>query len=360
MTDLLRVAAELRQRDIRLELNLSEGQRVAVIGPNGAGKSTLLDLIAGVLRPTAGAVWLRGEEISGPHRHLPPHRRRISYVEQHSLLFPHLDVLGNVAFGPRSRGASVKQARRRALTELAAVQCEDLVGCRADQLSGGQAQRVALARALAVDPDIVLLDEPFAALDARVAPELRRLLRERLAGQATVLVTHDLMDVVALADQVVELSRGRVVADGVVDELIQAPSTPFLADFVGVNLLHGRGDGNRVWLTEGVAVVGSGDVGVGPARAVFAPAAVALFPHAPHGSPRNQLTAEVVAVEDRHLGQRVTLELAGQRFTADVTAAAAAELGLAPGGRVVAVIKATEVTVHPGGGPSRPAPGSCG
>ena len=356
----MRVAARVQQRDIQLEMSLAEGQRLAVVGPNGAGKSTLLDLIAGALRPSSGVVVLRGEEVSGPHRHLPPHRRHISYVEQRALLFPHLDVLGNVAFGPRSRGASVAEARRRALTELAAVHCEDLAGCGVDKLSGGQAQRIALARALAVDPDVVLLDEPFGALDATVTPELRRLLRERLAGQATVLVTHDLLDVVALADQVLELSRGRVVASGLVDELIQAPSTPFLADFAGLNLLHGQGDGNHVWLAEGVAVVGTGEVPTGSARAVFAPTAVSLFHRAPCGSPRNQLAAVVVAVEDRHFGQRVSLEVAGQRFAADVTAAAAAELGLGVGVQLVAVIKATEVTLHNGGGPSRPAPGSCG
>ncbi|MDO5068312.1 MAG: ATP-binding cassette domain-containing protein [Propionibacteriaceae bacterium] len=360
MTELLRLAATVESRDVHVELSLAVGQRIAVVGPNGAGKSTLLDLIAGALRPSAGAVWLCGEEVSGPRRHLPPWRRRISYVEQRSLLFPHLDVLDNVAFGPRARGVGAAEARRRALAELDAVNCADLADRGVDQLSGGQAQRVALARALAVDPDILLLDEPFKALDATVTPELRRLLRQRLAGQTTVLVTHDLVDVVALTDQVVELSGGRVVANGPVEELVQAPATPFLADFAGLNLLHGSSDGNRVQLGEGSAVAGVGEVPRGPARAVFAPTAVSLFLHPPQGSPRNQLAAVVVAVEDRHFGQRVSLEVAGQHIAADVTAAAAAELGVRSGMRLVAVVKATEVSLHPGGGPSRPAPGSCG
>ncbi len=176
MAELLLVDAEVAPRDIRLRLEVFEGQTVAVIGPNGAGKSTLLDLIAGSLRPTAGSVKVRGEEVSGSRRHLPPYRRRVSYVEQRPLLFPHLDVLGNVVFGPRSRGVPKAEARHRAMEELEAVGCADLAARPSSGLSGGQAQRVALARALAVDPDIVLLDEPFGALDATVTPELRRLL----------------------------------------------------------------------------------------------------------------------------------------------------------------------------------------
>lgn len=348
MTELLRLNAEVMPRDVRVSLGVAAGRTLAVVGPNGAGKSTLLELVAGSLRPTAGAVWVRGVEVSGPRHHLPPHRRRISYVEQRPLLFPHLDVLGNVAFGPRSRSVPKADARRRALKELAAVNCGDLAGRKASQLSGGQAQRVALARALAVDPDVVLLDEPFGALDATVTPELRRLLRERLTGQTAVLVTHDLVDVVALADDVVELSEGRVVSHGPVDELFQAPATSFLADFVGVNLLHGQGDGDRVRLDEHTVVTGGGGPVYGPARAVFAPATVSLFRRAPYGSPRNQLDAVVIGLEDRRFGQRVTLEVAGQRCAADVTAAAAAELGLHEGMRLVAVIKATEVGLHPG------------
>lgn len=347
MAELLLIDAEVAPRDIRLRLEVFEGQTVAVIGPNGAGKSTLLDLIAGSLRPTAGSVKVRGEEVSGPRRHLPPYCRRVSYVEQRPLLFPHLDVLGNVVFGPRSRGVPKAEARRRAMEELEAVGCADLAARPSSGLSGGQAQRVALARALAVDPDIVLLDEPFGALDATVTPELRRLLRERLRGQTTVLVTHELVDVVALADRVAELARGRVVANGQVDELFQAPSTAFLADFVGVNLLHGRGDGDRLWLDDHIAVTGGGESLAGAGRAVFAPSAVSLFRHAPKGSPRNQVEVGVVGVEDRRFGQRVTLEVAGQRFAADITAAAAAELGLAEGVRLVAAVKATEVTLHP-------------
>ncbi|RRD51345.1 sulfate/molybdate ABC transporter ATP-binding protein [Arachnia propionica] len=362
MGDLLCLDASVRERDVSVRLHVPEGRTLAVVGPNGAGKSTLLDLIAGVLRPSSGTVRLRGEEVSGPHRHLLPYRRRISYVEQRALLFPHLDVLGNVTFGPRSRGVPAKVARQRALDELAAVNCLDLAGCRATELSGGQAQRVAVARALAVDPDIVLLDEPFAALDATVTPELRQLLRARLVGQTAILVTHDLVDVVALADHVVELARGRVVADGPVDELVQAPSTPFLADFVGMNLLHGQGEGKRVRLDATTVITGMGEVTAGPARAVFSPSAVGLFEEAPHGSPRNQLAARVVGVEDRPFGQRISLEVCGQRFAADITAAAAAELGIVEGMSLVAVVKASEVTLHPGGGgqlndvPWRPVP----
>ncbi len=196
----------------------------------------------------------------------------------------------------------------------------------------------------------MLLDEPLAALDATVAPEVRVLLRQRLRGITTVLVTHDFLDVVTLADRVVELSEGRVVAEGDVDEVCQRPTSAFLAGFVGVNLLHGgaKGDG-VVRLDECTVVTGiaADPLPDGPARAVFAPAAVSVFRDPPHGSPRNELPAVVVAVEDRMPVQRVILDVAGQRIAADLTPAAVRDLGLAPGQRVVAVIKATLVSLYP-------------
>ncbi|NHB84202.1 ATP-binding cassette domain-containing protein [Tessaracoccus sp. HDW20] len=155
------------------------------------------------------------------------------------------------------------------------------------ELSGGQAQRVAIARALAIDPEIVLLDEPFAALDAAATPELRRLLRERLRGITTAMVTHDPLDVLSLADGVAHLDGGRVVLQAGVDRVFQNPRTRFLADFVGLNLLHGRALGDAVELTDGAVVAGLAErpLGDGEARAVFPPGAVSIFRRAPHGSP---------------------------------------------------------------------------
>ena len=238
MSDLLHVLATVQPQGLDVDLHVTAGEHIAVVGPNGAGKSTLMRLIAGSLRTATGIVALEGNVVSDTQHHLPPHQRRVAYVEQRPTLFPHLDVLHNVMFGPLARGASKRDARQRALAELEATDCETLIRRRPHQLSGGQAQRVAIARALATDPAIVLLDEPFAALDVTVAPALRQLLSERLRGQTTILVTHDLVDVMTLADRLVALEQGRINADGPVHELVQTPTTRFLADLSGLNLLE--------------------------------------------------------------------------------------------------------------------------
>lgn len=347
MAEGARIDATVAERGLRLAVAIPEGKTVAVVGPNGAGKSSLIQLIAGGLKPDEGAVLLRGRDVAA----VPAHRRRIGYLEQRALLFPHLTVLDNVAYGLRSRGMGRAEARARAAAELAAVGLEGYGERRPQHLSGGQAQRVALARALATDPEVMLLDEPFAALDATVTPELRRLLRSRLQGMTTVLVTHDFLDVVSLADRVVELADGAVVGDGPVDVLVQRPETSFLAGFVGLNLLRGRARGGELALGEGVAVSGIAEEELpdGEARAVFPPTAVSIFRAAPHGSPRNELPAVVELIEDRWPVQRITLTVAGQRLAADLTPAAVRELGLAPGDRVVAVLKATQVALRPSG-----------
>lgn len=341
----------LAARGIDVRVSVPEGTTLAVVGPNGAGKSSVLQLLAGGLVPDSGEVRLGGHTVVGERASVPPHRRRVAYLEQRPLLFPHLSVVRNVEFGLLSRGVGAAEARERALVELDAVGCGPLGDRRPRDLSGGEAQRVALARALATDPAVVLLDEPFAAVDATVAPELRRLLRERLSAVTTVLVTHDFLDVAALADDLLELDGGRVVASGPVDVVCQSPVTGFLAGFVGLNLLHGRARGeDAVELGEGVVLTGVAPVRLadGAARAVFPPQAVSLYREAPHGSPRNALPARVVVVEDRWAVQRATLETAGQRFAADLTPAAVRELGVAAGAELVAVLKATQVTLLPG------------
>lgn len=231
-----RVAA----RDVDLRLTIPAGRRVAIVGPNGAGKSTALALLAGHLRPDSGEVRLDGAVISSPGAHVPAHRRRVVSLEQRSGLFPHLSVLENVAYGPRARGLRRRAALDRARAELDAVGCIGLADRRPHELSGGQAQRVALARALAVDPELVLLDEPLAALDVEVAPAIRQLLAERLAGQAVVLVTHDPLDLWALADDVVVVLSGRVAQTGTVEQVLARPASDFAARLAGVSLVEGE------------------------------------------------------------------------------------------------------------------------
>ncbi|MFT3887683.1 MAG: ABC transporter ATP-binding protein [Arachnia sp.] len=350
MPESLSVEATVEARGVSIELSAEPGEVVALIGQNGAGKSTSIQLVAGALRPDEGTVAIGAQTVADARSFVPANRRRVGYLEQRPLLFPHLSVLDNVAFGPRARGVAKADAQARATVELAAVGLAGFERRRPRELSGGQAQRVAIARALAFDPDVVLLDEPFAALDASATPELRRVLRDRLRGITTLLVTHDPLDVLVLADRVVYLDAGRVAETGTVEDVFQRPGTAFLADFVGLNLLHGTADGNDGLLLAGgdaVAGLAASPLGTGPARAVFPPDAVSIFRQPPHGSPRNELPAVVAGVEDRGLVQRVSLDVSGQRLHADVTPAALRELALADGDAVVAVIKATQVALHP-------------
>ena len=366
MPEILRIAAGVENRGFEADLRIDEGDVVAVVGPNGAGKSTLLQLIAGALRPTSGAVLLRGHLLSGVHEgrtaHLPPHRRRFSYVEQRALLFPHFSVLENVAFGPRSRGVGRAQAHERALRELEATGLGELAERRPAQLSGGQAQRVSIARALAIDPEVILLDEPFAALDISVTPALRVLLRERLSArrQSALIVTHDLLDVVSLASQLVLIEGGRIAAHGPTEQLLSAPPTQFLAEFVGLNLLVGRAVTQTEMVLDGDCgtLTGAGDLVSGHrARATVAPQAVSLHLSPPSGSPRNALRGTIAHLESRGPVVAVTITLGpdgGQLLRADLTPGAVAELALVPGTTVWAAMKATQVSLYPS------APGGAG
>lgn len=255
----LEFRAALRERDWELAVDLAAGETVAVLGPNGAGKSTLLAVLAGLLRPDAGHATLAGRELfavggSGRDRWLPPHRRGISLLAQEALLFPHRTVLDNVAYGPLVAGASRGEARDIARRRLAEVEASELEGRRPAELSGGQAQRVALARALAPDPALLLLDEPMAALDATVAPHLRRMLRDQLRGRTTVLVTHEVLDAYTLADRVIVLDAGRIVEQGPTAEVLERPRTAFTADLAGLELLSGVRTARGLRLPDGTEV----------------------------------------------------------------------------------------------------------
>lgn len=352
MTNGVGVHARVTGRAVDLDADLAPGV-TAVVGPNGAGKSTLIELLAGTLRPDAGTVTIGGETVADGRRCVPAHRRSVAVLHQHPLLFPHLDAAANVAFGPRARGASRSKARDRAARELAAVGASELAGRRAQTLSGGQAQRVALARALATDPAVVLLDEPFAALDVGAAASLRRLLAARLAtteGLTVALVTHDPLDIWALADRLLCLDAGRVVAHGDAAALLARPVTPFLADLAGVNLLAGvaQDDGVRV---GSILVRGLWDAAGAPpgaaACALIDPAAIALFAQTPHGSPRNTWPVIVAALDRRGHGVRVSLTAGphpeAARLTADLTPEGAAAMDVQVGRRLVAQAKATQV-----------------
>ncbi|MCL3837480.1 sulfate/molybdate ABC transporter ATP-binding protein [Aeromicrobium duanguangcaii] len=328
-----------------MEVEVADGETLAVLGPNGAGKSSLLAAIAGLWRPAEGQVTVGERVLVADGVWVPPHRRSVALLGQEARLFPHLTVRENVAFGPRSQGRS--DATRVGDQWLEQVGGSALAERRPRELSGGQAQRVAIARALAVEPDVVLLDEPLAALDVEAVPELRRLLRVILARTTTVLVTHDPLDALSLADRAVVVEAGRIVHEGPARDVLLHPRSAFGAALAGVNLVEGVATGvDTVRANDGRELTGIAarplSAGAG-ATATFAPTAVALHREQPAGSPRNVLRGTVGAIESRGATCRVEIE----GWIADVTTAAAAELRLEPGDDLWLSIKATEVRLEP-------------
>ena len=341
----LELRATVADRGVDVAFEVAAGEIVALLGPNGAGKSTVLAVAAGLLRPDRGGVRLDGRELTGERRLVPPHDRRVALLAQDPLLFPHLSVLDNVAFGPRSRGQGRRASHAAARRWLEEVDAADLAERRPTEVSGGQAQRIAVARALAADPQLLLLDEPMAALDVAVAPALRQTLRRVLADRTVVLVTHDVLDALLLADRVVVLDGGRVVEEGPSAEVLARPRSPFAARIAGLNMVTGAvhgapGDGDGV-ASRGLAAETGPQTG-DRVVAVFRPAAVSVFREAPGGSPRNSLAVTVTDLEPH--GDQVRVR-AGH-LAADVTVQSAAELDLAPGVRVVFAVKANEVSVY--------------
>jgi molybdate transport system ATP-binding protein len=333
-------------------LRIAAGEVVALLGPNGAGKTTAVRALAGLLPLSGGRIELGGRVLDWPQRRLwtAPEHRSIGVVFQDYLLFPHLTALANVAFGPRRQGIARRAARERAAEWLDRVGLAEHAGRKPRQLSGGQAQRVALARALAVDPALLLLDEPLAALDARTRLDTRAELHRHLADHpgATLLVTHDPLDALVLADRLVIIEDGRVVQEGDAVTVTAQPRTEYVARLVGLNLYRGQADGSRVRMSDGfdLTVV---DRLHGDAFVAFPPAAVALHRHRPDGSPRNAWPAVIKGIQ-RH-GDNLRVQLAGPIVVAaDVTPAAAAQLRLAPGQEVWAAVKAAETRAYPAWG----------
>ena len=338
----------VRRPGFTLDIGLAAraGEVVALLGPNGAGKTTALRALAGLVPLDDGHVTLDGRRIDA----LPPEQRRIGVVFQDYLLFPHLSALDNVAFGPRCRGVAKAAAREQARGWLERVGLAGHERRRPRQLSGGQAQRVALARALAAGPRLLVLDEPLAALDARTRLDTRAHLRGHLAGHsgATVLVTHDPLDAMMLADRLVIVEDGAVVQTGDAATITTRPRTDYVARLVGLNLYRGTAGGHTVRIGDDFALT-TASAQQGAVFVAFPPAAVSLFAERPAGSPRNTWPAEVAAVA-RH-GDSVRVELTGPiGAAADITPAAAVELRLRPGSRVWATLKATEARSYPASG----------
>ena len=369
----LQVAFELPQRDVVVDLEVEAGRTTALIGPNGSGKSTVCSVVAGLLDAENGQVVLGGRVLDGPGGFVRAGRRQVALLSQEPGVFTHMSVLGNVVFALRCQGVGRAEATRRARAELAAVGADHLASRPGGALSGGQAARVALARALATGPRLLVLDEPMAALDVTARQEMRRLVARRCAeeGLTLLLVTHDVLDLTALAEDVVVLDRGRVVEQGPTARVLSAPRSDFVAHLTGTAVLTGVVDGDAeapgLRLPSGRVVHGrpredaaDGHVGEqshrdshdevlrpgAPGIALVPPDAVALYRQAPQGSPRNVLTGRVTGLERSGALVSVRLELEeGQRLSAAVTAGAVAELGITEGREVCCVIKAVQVRI---------------
>jgi sulfate transport system ATP-binding protein len=266
------------------------GAITALLGPSGSGKSTVLRMIAGLEAPNEGRIWLGDVELTPKS----VQERRVGFVFQHYALFRHMTVADNVAFGLAVRKQSKPQRKQRVDELLELVQLTHFAKRYPDQLSGGQRQRVALARALAPRPEVLLLDEPFGALDAKVRQDLRQWLDElhRELGVTSLLVTHDQEEALELANQIVVMHEGRVQQVGAPNEIYDDPKTPFVAGFVGAaNVLHGVVEGGHVHLGA-FRVAGADHLSEGSAATAFVrPHDVRVRPNGANGHGSDEPTA---------------------------------------------------------------------
>ena len=372
----VRVAGTVDARGWNVDAELRPGLVTAVVGHNGAGKSTLAQVIAGTLRVDGGTVSIGERVVDDSATFVPARRRGVAMVSQAPRIFTHMSVLSNVAFPLRVRGVGRAQARAAALEQLRAVGIADLAFRRASDLSGGQAARVAIARALVFRPEVLILDEPTAALDVEATAQVSAVLRERLAGAGitTLLVSHDIAEVLSLASHMIVMGEGRIVEEGEPARVLASPASVFAARLAGLNIVSGApvsrpgmvgvrvGDG-MLWAAD-LSGYGSGSAGVAEAVAgdaddsaacggrgqldrvalTFLPEAVALSREEAHASPRSVLPGVVAGIDVDGSLVSVRVALAeGVVVTARVTAAAWSELGLGVGDRLWVSVKATQV-----------------
>lgn len=346
--------AQIRHRvgtlDLQVDLDVQPGEVLALLGPNGAGKTSLLRCLAGLTPIDDGRISLGDLVLDDPGSgaFLPPDERTIGFVFQDYMLFRHMSVLENVAYGLRARGVRAVEARRIAGGWIDRVGLTEHSHQRPSSLSGGQAQRVALARALATTPSMLLLDEPLAALDAGTRATVRRNLKMHLDSfeGVVVLVTHDPVDAFALADRVAILDEGRVVQTGTLADVTAHPRSRYVADLVGVNLVAGDVTAGVLTTADGVQVVVA-DAPDGSAFALIRPHSVALIrDNSPQSSVRNAWAGTIAEID--RLGDRARVGVVGTfALTAEITTAALDALNLQVGDAIYATVKATDIEVYP-------------
>jgi molybdate transport system ATP-binding protein len=328
-------------------LAIAAGHTVALLGPNGAGKSTAVAALAGLAPLDAGRIVLGDRTLDDPSigRFLPPEERRVGVVFQDYVLFPHLTAVANIAFGLQSAGTPRRVAHGRAREWLTRLGIEHLAERKPRDLSGGEAQRVAFARALIAQPDLLLLDEPLAALDATTRVDLRHVLADHLEDfpGPRLLITHDPTEAFLLADEILVIEDGRITQTGTADDIRLRPRTPYAADLAGSNLVTGTAAHGVVTTASHELAVGDTHIS-GEVLATIHPRAISIHRHRPEGSPRNAWETTIARIE--HYGDRVRLQTGSPLpLTAEVTPAAVDALNLHPASRIWVSIKATEIGV---------------
>lgn len=333
---------------IQAEMESPESGVIALLGPNGAGKTTILRALAGLAPLESGEITISGETWTSVATgiHLPPERRSVAWLPQENYLFQSMTVLENVIFALKNINISISAARSRGMEMLDRLGMASFATRGVTGLSGGEARRVALARALITNPKLLLLDEPLAPADAASRPLIRRELLKTLhaPGQVCVLVSHDPVDVLTLADSAVILDGGRVVERGPLQEIVARPRTPFAAEFVNMNIYRGTGRDGIVTIESGAQIVTTGaEGGVIVSIPTTAPS---VHHERPGGSPRNAWRGSIAHLETH--ADRVRLHIEGEfNIRADITPAAVRAMALTAGANVWVSVKATEITVSP-------------
>jgi molybdate transport system ATP-binding protein len=343
------ISLRLDRLDLDAGLAVQSGEVVAVLGPNGSGKSTILRALAGLLKLAGGKVELGGTVLEDPSAkiRIPAEKRPVALMFQDYLLFPHLSALENVAFGLRARGVDRREARDRAAQALERLDVGKVAEAKPTAMSGGQQQRVAMARALVTEPKLLLLDEPLAALDVSTKADVRRHLRSvlREAPSANVLVTHDLLDAVALANRMIVIENGGIVQSGSPAEVTAKPRSQYVADLTGVNLLRGTASGSTVKLHGGGELV-TANGNAGQVLAVVQPSAVLVHRERPDADSANLWSGGIGAVD--LLGDRVRVRVdSTPSITAEVLPHDVDRLKLDDGGRLWASFPAEAASVYP-------------
>ncbi|MFA4646389.1 tungstate ABC transporter ATP-binding protein WtpC [Pyrococcus kukulkanii] len=331
---------EFKLRDVTFDVK--EKEHFIILGPSGAGKTVLLEIIAGIIEPDKGKIYLNGEDITD----YPPEKRGLAYIPQNYALFPNMTVYDNIAFGLKIRKTPKAEIEKKVREIAEVLGIKHLLHRKPKTLSGGEQQRVAIARALVIEPELILMDEPFANLDvqtrSRLIREMKRWRKE--LGFTALHVTHSFEEAVSLGDRVGVMLSGRLVQVGEVSEVFSRPKSEEVARFLGFeNIIEGEANG-RFLEVDGIRIElpreaqGRIRIGVRPEDIILSLSPI-------RSSARNEFRGAVEGVEDLGALVRVTVNVQGVRFRAFITRSSLVEMGIEEGKEVYVSFKASAVHI---------------